>query len=102
MLLFLRHLVQASHDVVGVDAPLDQYGRALPAELVDDVEELQGPGVVGLVELEIERSHDVGPYGREGAHPDADASEWSFPASAWHPLGHRPPNLFSLPVDHCH
>jgi hypothetical protein len=29
-------------------------------ELVDDVEESQGPGVVGLVELEIERLYAVG------------------------------------------
>jgi hypothetical protein len=30
-------------------------------KLVDDVEESQGPGVVGLVELEIERLYAVGP-----------------------------------------
>jgi hypothetical protein len=29
-------------------------------KLVDDVEESQGPGVVGLVELEIERLYTVG------------------------------------------
>jgi hypothetical protein len=54
-------LVQACHPAVGVNGSFDLDGQTLPGELVDDVEQLEGPPVSGLVELEVEGSDDIGP-----------------------------------------
>ena len=46
--------------VVGVDALRGVDGESPPCELVDDVEQLDGPQIGGLVELEVQRPHIVG------------------------------------------
>jgi hypothetical protein len=45
----------------GVDTARDQHHQRLARELVNDVQQLQRPPIGGLIELEIERPHVVGP-----------------------------------------
>jgi hypothetical protein len=46
--------LEHGHQVVCGDGPSHLDGQALPGELVDDVEQLQRLGVLGLVVLEID------------------------------------------------
>jgi hypothetical protein len=55
--------------------------QALPGVLVDDVEQLEGLGVLGLVELEIDGPHHVGAGEAEGTDLDADTERGAFPTS---------------------
>jgi hypothetical protein len=58
-----------------VDPPLGLHRERLAGELVDDVEQLHRPAVLGHVGLEVERPHVIGPLGpqpiaRYGRLPD--------------------------------
>lgn len=53
-------------------------GQALAGVLVDDVEQLEDLGVVGLVELEIDGPHNVGASRAEGTDLDAEAEQGAF------------------------
>jgi hypothetical protein len=64
--------VQGGHDPVRIDGALDHDGRALPGELVDDVEQLESAVVLGRVELEVERPQGVS--GDEAHCADRDAN----------------------------
>ena len=56
--------------LVGVDAPRDVHRQRLAGELVDDVEQLEHAAVGGLIELEVQRPHVIGPLGPQpvGGH----------------------------------
>jgi hypothetical protein len=71
-------LVEGGDGGVGVDGVVDDIGQGLPAELVDDVEDLDHPAGGGDVELVVEGPHVVGTEGLEAigrcgrfAHPPA-------------------------------
>jgi hypothetical protein len=51
--------LEGGDDEVGVDGALDDDGWALSCELVDDVQQLDGPVVLGRVELEVKRPEGV-------------------------------------------
>ena len=51
--------------LIGVDPPVALDRERLAGVLVDDVQELQDPAVLGLVELEVERPDVVGALGAE-------------------------------------
>ena len=67
--------VQGGHDLVGVDGAVDHDGGALPGELVDDVEQLQGAAIHGGVELEVERPQGVRSDGAHGPDRRPDAPQ---------------------------
>src|SRR5664280_66149 len=77
-------LVQAAHHRVGVDGAVDFDGQALPGELVDDVEALDGPSVCGLVELEVEGPHDVGSDRAHGPDQEPCSPEGLLPLLIGH------------------
>jgi hypothetical protein len=63
--------VQQLHGGVGVDPAVDLDGEGFAGVFVDDIEQLQGPPVSGLVELIVQRPHVIGvlggqPVGRTG------------------------------------
>ena len=63
-------LLERGHGVVGVDEVVHDDGEGLAGVLVDDVEQLYGTAVHGLVELEVERPDMVrsgrgAPLGRD-------------------------------------
>jgi hypothetical protein len=45
---------------IGVDATLALHAERLAGELIDDVQELQGAPVGGLIELEVKRPDVIG------------------------------------------
>jgi len=55
----LGQAIEHVDDVVCVDGAVDLDGERLPRELVDDVEQLDGAAVSGLVELEVQRPDHV-------------------------------------------
>src|SRR5664280_2022246 len=68
-------LIQTFDDVVGGDGASDVNGQALPRELIDDVQQLDGAQVALLVELEVHGPDDVGGDGAHGADDHSDAGE---------------------------
>ena len=76
--------LEAGHHAVGVDGTLDVDGQAFAAVLVDDVQELEVPPVCGLVELEVEGPHHVGPDRAEGTDGHPDAAEWALALAIGH------------------
>ncbi len=78
--------LDGGHDLIGVAAAPDAHGQGLPGVLVDDVQQLQPPVIGGLVELEVQGPHLVGPLGTEqvcaGFGPAALTLAGSGPAQA--------------------
>jgi hypothetical protein len=66
--------LETGHDPVGVDGACDVDGEGFTAVLVDDVQEFEHVAVGRLVELEVERPHDVGADRAEGADGRPDAA----------------------------
>lgn len=91
--------LEAVDDVIGVDGAVHVDGQALPAVLVDHVQQLQLAAIGGLVELEVHRPHHVRP---DRAHrPDrlADAPQRLLPLAVGHPQALFPPQAVDpLPV----
>ena len=88
------------HDAVGIDVAGHHNGRALPGELVDDVEQFQGPAIGGLVELEVEGPQDVGPDRAHGPHHHSFAAQrlLALPIGDFEAFG-TPEALYPLVVD---
>jgi hypothetical protein len=53
------------YDLVGIAGSPDPHGQGFAGVFVDDVEELEPAPVGGLVELEVQRPHVVGPLGAQ-------------------------------------
>ena len=88
---FGSQALEAGHHAVGVDGTLDVDGQAFAAVLVDDVQELEVPPVGGLVELEVEGPHHVGPDRAEGAEGHPDAAQRALALSIGHTQAFGPP-----------
>jgi hypothetical protein len=78
--------VQHSDGGVSVDPAIDLDGHGLAGVLVHDIEQLQDPPVLGLVELVVQRPHMIGMLGsqpirwrRGGAQPLALAPPGGHP-----------------------
>ena len=84
----LGQALEAPDHVVGVDGAFDAGGQSLPRALVDDVQELEHPFVVGLVKLEVAGPHDVGPDRSEGTDRAPDPPERLLAL----PVGHTRPS----------
>src|SRR4029450_164445 len=81
-----HQLVENTDGGVGVDPAFHDDGQRLAGVLIHDVEQLQSPAVLGLVELVVQRPHMVGALGRQPLRrPGGGAEALAFAASGWHP-----------------
>ena len=77
-LVLFNEAFEHADQLVSSDGAGHFDGQALPCVLVDDVEQLEDLGIVGLVELEIDGPHHVGPSWAEGTDLDAEAQQGAF------------------------
>jgi len=91
---------EASDDAVGVDGAVHVDGQALPAVLVDHVEQLQLAAVRNLVELEAQGPQHVRPGRAHRPHRHADAPERLLALAVPDPQALLPPQAVdALAID---
>ena len=67
--------IEQTRHVLSGDRALDLNGQALARELIDHFEKFERLAITRLVELKVERPHDVGRDGDHGPHVGAHAAK---------------------------